>query len=235
MSRRQALNPRRLTKKQVEALISGGATPRPDLEQALENVSTRLGIRVYELPESRVLWVFGDTVSGIAGKGDIYTLDYCHRFIRWADRVNMDSAAGRASSVSHWFHFSRVRTDLPDRVSRLVEELGHLVMGTHASLELTYAGLDAASDYVASIGVQRAQLEIYDHLVAYVGEVIRLRTRGEWKVETRSPESYPCVVAAKHAVIMPINVVWSELSGLDSADFRKEAANEVRRARARYL
>ena len=35
--------------------------------------------------------------------------------------------------------------------------------------------------------------------------------------------------------IMPVNVVWSELGGLNRANLRREAANEVRRARATYL
>jgi hypothetical protein len=46
---------------------------------------------------------------------------------------------------------------------------------------------------------------------------------------------HPFVAAPKHAVIMPINVVLSELGGLNAADLRTGAANEVRRARASHF
>jgi hypothetical protein len=233
MAKRKALNERRLTKKEVAALLAGNATDRPDLEQELS--TPVLPIRTYELPDNRVLWVFQS--GGLAGKGDIYTLDYCHRFIGWAKRLKTDRSAGRYNSVSHWRYFSSTGAGIADKAAQLVQELEHAILGDRASLEMTYAGLDAASGHVESIGIAQAQTEIYDHLVAYVGEVIRLRTHGEWKIETHQgeEESYPFISAPRHAVIMPVNVVYSEMTGPGPADFRREAANEVRRARANYL
>jgi hypothetical protein len=129
--------------------------------------------------------------------------------------------------------------EVADRDSRppgtALGELGHAVFGTSSALEMSYAGLAAASAYVESIGFDRAEREVYDHLVAYVGEVIRVRTRGKWRIDRQQGEPYPYVAAPKHAVIMPINVVWSELGGLNPPDLRTEAANEVRRARAKYF
>jgi hypothetical protein len=235
MAKRKTLNERRLTRKQVAQLLEAGAVPRPDLDAAFLEADVGLRpVRLYELPDNRVLRVFHQEQSGLGGKGDIYTLDYCHRFIQWAHRVNANARAGRNNSVSHWYHFSKVRTALPDHVERLLAELGHAVFGTSSTLDMSYAGLAAASAYVESIGFDKAQREVYDHLVAYVGEVIRVRTRGEWRIDRRQGEPYPYIAAPKHAQIMPINVVWSELDGLHPADLRTEAANEVRRARAKF-
>jgi hypothetical protein len=235
VSRRKTLNERRLTKKQVAALVAEGARPRPDLEQ--EFADAGIGLRrprIYELQGGRILQVFTDQESGLGGRGDIYTIDYFQRFIAWSKRVDANAKAWRNSSVSHWFYHSKLRTDIPSKAPALIEELrGWLRV---PRLEMSYAGLDAASRYVDAIGFERAQETIYDHLVAYVGEVMRSRTHGSWMVETRNgQEPYPYVAAPKHSCIMPVNVVWSELDGLDSADLRREAANEVRRARMKYF
>jgi len=103
-------------------------------------------------------------------------------------------------------------------------------------LEIGYAGLDVASQYIDEVGFETAQNETYVHLVAYVGEVMRARTQGQWMIATANgPQAYPYIAALKHSVIMPVNVVRSALRGLDPADLRREAANEVRRARANYF
>jgi hypothetical protein len=230
--KRQALNERRLTKREVSQLLGAGAVRRRDLEAALSDARVGLRpMRCYELPENRVLWVFHEQESGLGGKGDIYTLDYSHRFVRWAHRVDADARAGRSTSVSHWYHFSQLRDALPGHADELVTQLRLAIVGSSSTLKMSYAGLDAASDYLESLGSERVEREWYDHLVAYVGEVIRVRTRGEWRIDRRQSPPYPYIAAPKHRAIMPINVVWSELAGLKPADLRTEAANEVRRAR----
>ena len=114
-----------------------------------------------------------------------------------------------------------------------LEELSQIILGPSSQLEISYAGLDVASQYIDDVGCERAQREIYDHLVAYVGEVIRVRTEGRWMM-AMGTEPYPYIAASEHSPIMPVNVLWSEVSGLDRANLRREAANEVRRARAKY-
>ena len=70
-------------------------------------------------------------------------------------------------------------------------------------------------------------------LVAYVGEVVRLRTKGVWKIGDEDPSRpYPYVAADRHARIMPINVVWGQLAGPDVVDLRRASADEVRTAKA---
>jgi len=89
MAQKRSLNERRLTKRQVQELISSGARPRPDLSAVL--ASTLLQPLVYELAGDRYLLVFGEQDPGLGGKGDIYAADDFHRFVRWTAKVDEDA------------------------------------------------------------------------------------------------------------------------------------------------
>jgi hypothetical protein len=229
MAHKRTLNEGRLTKRQVRELISSGARPRPDLSVAFE--STLLQPLVYELEGDRYLLVFGDQVSGLGGKGDIYSADDFGRFVRWTAKVHEDAKHGRQSSVGHWAYYSVLQHQLTSNIEPVVAQLRSAMSRTADDLDLSYESLDIVSEYVERIGVERAQQELYDHLVAYVGEVVRLRIQGRWEVRRDGPQPYPYLVGAMHDPTMPINVVWGELSGLAPVNLRAAAANEVRRKR----
>jgi hypothetical protein len=223
------LNARRLTKRQVQELISSGARARPDLSGAL--ASTLQPLLVYQLAGERYLLVFGEEASGLAGKGDIYTADDVYRFVRWRAKVDEDAKQGRQSSVGHWAYYSVLKDRLVINIDALVAELRAAMARTTDDLDFSYRSLDLVSAYVECIGVERAQQEIYDHLVAYVGEVLRLRIHGDWEVDRHHRHPHPYLVGAMHDPTTPINVVWGELSGLAPVNLRTAAANEVRRKR----
>jgi len=214
MAHKRTLNERRLTKRQVQELISSGARPRPDLSVALE--PTSLQPRVYELEGDRYLLVFGEQIPGLGGKSDIYAADAFRRFVDWIAKVDEDAKHGRHGSVADWAHYSALKHRLIANIDTLIAQLGSTMSQTTDKLDFSYQSLDVVSAYVEGIGVARAQQEIYDHLVAYVGEVLRLRIRGHWQVNNNSPwQPYPYLVGAMHDPVMPINVVCQELSGLD--------------------
>ncbi len=229
MAQKRTINERRLTKRQVQELISSGARPRLDLAAAL--ASTLLQPLVYELAGERYLLVFGEQVPGLGGKGDIYAADDFHRFVRWTAKVDEDAKHGRQSSVGHWAYYSALKHRLIANIDTLVAQLRSTMSRTADDLDFSYQSLDVVSAYVEGIGVERAQQEIYDHLVAYVGEVLRLRIHGRWEVNSVDRQPYPYLVGAKHDPTMPINVVWGELSGLAPVNLRAAAANEGRRTR----
>jgi hypothetical protein len=218
-----------LTKRQVQELISAGARPRPDLSVAFE--STLLQPLVYELGDDRYLFVFGGQIPGLAGKGNIYAADDFRRFVRWTAKVDEDAKHGRQGSVGHWAYYSVLKGRLIANIDTLVVQLRSTMSRTADDLDFSYQSLDIVSAYVEGIGVERAQQELYDHLVAYVGEVLRLRIQGHWEANNRDRQPYPYLVGAKHDPTMPINVVWQELSGLAPVNLRAAAANEVRRTR----
>jgi hypothetical protein len=235
MARRKSLNKRRLTRLQVEELIASGARPRPDLAVAFEETHPagyRDQPQVYELDGDRYLFVFDAMDPNLKGKGDIYRADDFFRAMRWTARVREDHAEGRASSVGHWAYYSTLKDRLISNIGKLVDDLRATMARPASDLDLSYQSLDLVSAYVEGIGVERAQQELYDHLVAYVGEVLRLRIQGSWQIDrARRPESYPYLASPKYDPTMPINVVWEQLSGLEPVDLRAAAANEVRRKR----
>jgi hypothetical protein len=228
MARNRTLNARRLTRRQVEELIASEAQLRLDLTEALDEAL--LQSRVYELPGDRFLLVFGG-VSGLGGKGDIYAGDDFRRFVRWTAKVDEDARHGRQGSTSHWTYYSPLKDRLISNVDALVEQLRATMSRTAHDLDFSYRSLDLVSEFVEGIGIERAQHEIYDQLVAYVGEVLRSRIHGHWELRRDDRQPYPYLVAAKHDPVMPINVVWSELSGYRPVSLRSAAANEIRRTR----
>jgi hypothetical protein len=228
MARKRTLNERRLTKREVQELIASGAQPRPDLTAALDEAV--LQSRVYELSGDRFLLVFGE-VSGLRGKGDVYAGDDFRRFVRWSAKVDEDARHGRQGSTSHWAYYSPLKDRLISNIDTLVAQLRATMSRTPDDLDFSYESLDLVSDYVEGIGIDRAQHELYDHLVAYVGEVLRSRMHGRWEISADHRHPHPYLVGAKHDPVMPINVVWGELSGYAPVNLRAAAANEVRRKR----
>ncbi len=234
MPRKKTINERRLTRRQVQELIASGAKPRPDLAATFEQTfSTGQNDQplVYELDGERYLFVFDAANPGLGGKGDIYSADSFHRFVRWTARVSEDNEHGRGSSVAHWAYYSALKDRLIPNVGTLIDQLRSRIGRTPEDLDLSYRSLDFVSEYVERIGVERTQQEIYDQLVAYVGEVLRRRIHGRWQLNGNDRQPYPYLVAARHGSVMPINVVWDQLSGLEPVGLRAAAANEVRGTR----
>ena len=228
MVRRRTLNERRLTRRQAEGLIASGARLRHDMTAALQDALPQS--RVHELPGDRFLLVFGE-LSGLRGKGDVYAAEAFHRFLRWCAKVEEDIRHARQGSTTHWAHYSPLKDRLISNIDTLVAELRLRMSQTADVLDFSYKSLDVVSEYVEGIGVERATLELYDHLIAYVGEVLRSRIGGRWDIGRDDRHPYPYLVGAKYDPVMPINVVWHELSGYAPANFRATAANEVRRKR----
>jgi hypothetical protein len=231
MGKKLTLNEKRLAKKQVKELIDGGAKPREDLMAALRAVSGMLAeTLVYELSDDRILLVYDPDGFSLPGKGDIWALDDFLRFVRGCQQNREDGLSGRSSSVDHWAYYSAFKEHLPERLPQLLAELPDKLGIDLEVQNLSYASLDPISARINEIGKERAKVEVYDHLVAYVGEVMRLRVQGTWRVETRDGrQPYPYVLSAIGGKLMPVNVAWGELVDFQPADLRREAANEVRR------
>lgn len=234
MTRRKTLNDRRLTRHQVQALIASGAKLRPELTKAFqEAMETGYRELVYALDAKRCLLVFDAKEPGVGGKGDIYSGEAFLRLLRWAEAVREDYDQGRGSSVDHWAHYSRLRHRLIANIDDAVRQL-RLAMGRDAhDLDLSYRSLDFVSLYIEGLGIAKARSTLYDQLVAYVGEVLRLRVDGRWELEKTCKQRFPYVSGSKHQVVMPINVVWQQLDGAEPVNFRAGAANEVRQASRR--
>lgn len=237
MPRKKCLNEKRLTRKQVNELIASGAVLHQEFTACFAETYWN-GYKnqpiVYQLKDDRFLCVFDPKEPGIGGKGDIYDRNYLLRWINWVQRVREDDRLGRNSSVDHWHFYSRHKTALIDRRETLMAELAARFNLSIAQLDYSYASLDRLSVSAETSGVEAVQQELYDHLVAYVGEVLRRRLQAkgigaEWTIDRpTSRTAYPAI-GADGWILMPINVVWNELRGLEAIDLRQGTTNEMRR------
>jgi hypothetical protein len=110
----------------------------------------------------------------------------------------------------------------------LEDELAQLLQLDKRRLDKSYASLDLVSTACAALEPNTIFQQLYDHLVAYVGEVIRQRVNGWWQLNTtHAGDNYPCI-SLEPVQYMPINVAWMAMHGMGPIDSRKEAANEIR-------
>lgn len=233
MGKKKTLNAKRLTKRQVQELIESEGRLHEEFTEFFEQTSStgyKDQPQVYELSDDRFLFVFDPKGISIPGKGDIYSREHFLRMIRWTQKVREDYANGRGSSIERWIYYSKHRVQLVDKIDELIDELVKCLVISYNQLDFSYKSLDILSDKAENYGSEKVQAELYDNLVAYVGEVIRRRVKGHWVVIRKDYPGceYP-IVSVNQGVLMPINVVWRELHGLEPMNLRKEAANEVRR------
>jgi len=240
MGHKNQLNARRLTKQQVQDLIRTEGKLHEEFTAFFEDKNSfwGKGDEVYELKDNRFLYVFDPKGISLPGKGDIYPSEYFQKFVQWMKRVRTDNAAGRSSSVDHWRFYSRYKSDLINHLNALGEELADKLGIDRNLLDKSYASLDLVSTACKKHSIDGVFESLYDNLVAYTGEVIRKRVNGVWAINTtHSGGEYPFISIGFDSVqYMTINATWCALNGIDPIDFRKEAANEIRReaSRANY-
>ncbi len=238
MGKKKSLNSKRLTKRQVQEIIESEGRLHEEFTEFFEqtfSTGCKDQPQVYELSNDRFLFVFDPKGISIPGRGDIYSKEYLLRMIRWTQKVREDYANGRGNSVDHWIYYSKHRVQLVHKIDELIDELVKCLVISYDQLDFSYKSLDILSDKAENYGSEKIQAEFYDNLVAYVGEVMRRRVKGHWVVVR---EDYPgCeypIISVNQGVLMPINIVWQELDGLEPMNLRKEAANEVRRFSLSY-
>lgn len=237
MGKKKCLNSKRLTKKQVQELIeSEGRLHKEFTDFFEETYSTgyKNQPQVYELSNNRFLFVFDPKGISIPGRGDIYSEEYFLRMIRWTHKVREDYANGRGSSVEHWIHYSKHKAQLINKIDELIDELVRYLNISKAQLDFSYKSLDILSMKAEDYELDKVQAELYDNLVAYVGEVMRRSVEGNWVIREDCPCCEYPLIGVNESTLMPINVVWQELAGLEPMNLRKEAADEVRRFSLRY-
>ncbi|WP_426671372.1 hypothetical protein ACPPVU_09055 [Mucilaginibacter sp. McL0603] len=238
MGNPKSLNEKRLTKKQVQQIITSEGRLHEEYTECFKDIYASGYIQqdlVYELSNDRFLFVFDPQEKSIGGKGDIFTKDYLIRRIKWRQRVKDDYANNRGSSVSHWRFYSKHKNDFIKQVDVLITELAKILNIDIKNLNKTYKSLDIVSESIEQYGIDNAIINIYDNLVAYIGEVVRTQVDGNWEINSNSSGGpYPYIdIGLKRIQYMPINIVWDCLHGLEIVDFRKAAGNEARQVGAK--
>lgn len=233
MAHKRTLNKKRLTRKQVQELIESEGKLHEEFTIFFE-VTDSTGYKdqplVYELPNDRFLFVFDPNELSTPGKGDIYPKEYFLKFVQQTQQIREDCANNRGNSVAHWYYYSRYKVELINHIDELIHELGEQLQINHQQLDLSYMSLDILSKKISAYGINQIQSNLYDNLVAYVGEILRQRKNGQWAINSDSIDiKYPYISAGVNGVMMPINVVWLEITDIEPMNLRKQTANEVRR------
>ena|SRR6478735_2503128 len=233
MAKSKALNDKRLTRKQVLEIIRTEGRFHDEYSSVFKETYADGYVKqdkVYELPGDRFLFVFDEKDPSLPGKGDIYSKEYFDRFIKWSLRIEEDAILGRASSVDHWRYYSKFKAEILEHIDELLVGLSERLLIAPELLNKSYASLDLVSKACEECGVENVINDLYDHLVVYVGEVIKSRVSGHFMInEMNSGGRYPYVaIDIKKIQYMPVNVVWTCLGGLEPVNLRKAAADEVR-------
>ena len=229
----KTLNKTRLTKKQVQEIIeSEGHLHDGYTEFFSENYGGGSSKRdlVYELPNDRFLYVYDPDGVSIPGKGDIFSKELFLKRIERLKRIREDIKYQRSSSVSHWRYYSKNKNNLILLTDSLVHELADNLSIDRDKLDKSYQSLDLVSYQSQAQSLDYLFTNLYDNLVAYIGEVIKERIKGQWDInQTHAGGEYPFIsLGLKNVQHMPINAAWTAMTGIDPIDFRKETANEVR-------
>jgi hypothetical protein len=231
MGQRRTLNQKRLTKKEVQEIIMTEGRIHDEYTKFFEETYVTGYVKqdkVYELTGDRFLYVFDET--GLRGKGDIYSKDYFLKWKKRIERIREDYKNNRGSSVSHWLYYSKYKSHILDHQEQLLTELSDRLKIDQNKLDRSYKSLDLVSAACSQLDFEFIFRNLYDNLVTYVGEVIKLRVDGAWAInKTHAGGEYPYIsIGLEQVQYMPINATWSSFDGLDPIDFRKQAADEVR-------
>ena len=234
MPKRNTLNNKRLSKSEVNNLIRTKGTLHEEFSKFFEETYASGHIKkdlVYELDDGSFLYVFDQKEDYIGGKGDIYPKEYFFRWVDWAKRVKKDYSNGRGSSVEHWHYYSTNKGQIINRVDELISDLVIELKIETQILDRSYKSLDIINKRAESYGAENLIKNLYDNLICYVGEVLKRRVKGEWKLCNEAfGINFPYIdIGNSNVKYMPINVVWSEIGGLNEMNFRTATANEVRR------
>lgn len=149
-----------MLRSQIDGLVANGRLdPR---------LSKGLVANVYEMPDGRVLLVYGDRIAFL---DDSYA-----ELVKW-----FDANAHRTGTIEEMF---------PQR-ERFAEMVPDLIASLPHELRMQGKTLDFTGESVAEIdrAIRRQsrsdllRVEVYSALIAYVGEVMRVRTGSRWEME----------------------------------------------------
>lgn len=233
MANKNTLNKSRLNKKQVQELLQNEGIIHDEYSKIFEETYASGFVKqdlVYELSNDRYLYVFDPAGMIIPGKGDIYAGAYFRKwveFIRWALESGTYS---RGSSADHWLYHSKHKAGIIEHIDTLISELATVLSIENDRLDKSYASLDILSNRIAQFGRSNTFSTLYDNLVAYIGEVIRVHINGVWKVtqlpnsNSACPSIYLNGLGIHYSVI---NAVWAALHSIE-INLRAETTKIVR-------
>lgn len=172
------LNKKRLTQKETKEMIQHGAT----LDLIKNSVFNWVDFQkneVYNLPDGNILYVHGD--FGYPDKSDIYSKEVFEQWYLSMKTKRRYHELGLGSSL-HWFlHYSNFKQSLIEHIEEAKEQLNGVLNVQKTQLDYSLNSLDIITNKVLEIGLDEKEDVLMDGVIAYIGEVIRIKIDGKWK------------------------------------------------------
>lgn len=226
MARSVTLNKKRLTRREVQALLAGGHNFNAQVTLEHNLLFDPPSSDMYDCPDGNFLLVFKDT-----GKGDIWPREI---ILRENERNRREAALPQLRSMHNaqrWFYFSRAKNSFSRQIAELASGLFPKLGLREAAGNYSYASMDALSAMLNTMPTAAIEEEWYDDIVAYTGEVMRGRMPGSyWHFIPEEGENYPFIRNSETGILCdPIVPLWMSLIGGSLIDLRAETRAEMRR------
>ena len=185
--------------------------------------------QVFLISNNKILYI-QEVNQKRGGKGVIFEKQYFDNFIFKLKRMKDDIENGRNSNIQHWHFYSLNKNSIIDKVDELLKELAKKLEIDIKQLDYSTRSLDLLSKLVFEFGNVKAMTEIYDNLVIYIGQIIKINSKKETNWNLESSFNFPIITTEfKNINFNPINIVWEELTNYERIDFRKAYGKEMRR------
>ena len=147
-----------------------------------------------------------------------------------ADELRAQGKHGDSTELNSSPEYSLLEDeDFPNKVEVLIEGLRSHLGLPESALDRSIASvrvIDLAIEH--TIGEEQALQEIFPNIVAYLGEVIRIRANGRWVMQKRSMLGalYPCIISSSGNAYDPARYAYRALSDSEE-DFDLHDAVEM--------
>jgi|GEM_PF-6683692 len=225
---------KRLSKKEVKDFIEnqGAKLHKEYTELYYEKYFTGFTQEdlVYELPNGNFFYVYDPKGIVLPGKGIYYERNQFLGHVRLDKMLKENKSQKIFSSWDHWKYYSKLGLELIHKGDENLENLSNILGLEMGELDFTYKSLGKIDFKIKNIPQSYAFQTLYDPLVYFVGEIIRIRVDGKWAInEYEDGETFPFIaVENSNLQYRPINIVWSQLIGINPCNLRKATADEIK-------
>ena len=228
MNRRITINEKKLTKPQVQELLkNGGAVYDKQVSHIINMDIGFNALDIYKLADGNYLYV---SAVQAPGKGDIWPKAYVEKEVARLQRQQKKPILKDMSNVEHWYYFSKVKKRFPTQVSPLISSLFSELALSKRHMDYSYDSLDRLSKRLNELGGEVVERELYDGIVAYLGEMLIRKVDGTWSFDEDKNLGLPIrpkiVTSYPWVWFDPITPVFLSFSEPEFT-LRRNLANEI--------
>lgn len=229
MAKRITINEKRLTKQQVQELLNSGAVYDKQVSNTINKDMGYKALDIYKLADGNYLYVWK---SIDPGKGDIWPKEYVEKEVAKLKRERKRPELKKMSNVDHWYYFSKVKDDFPNQIQALIQSLFLRLGLSEKNIDYSYDSLDLVAEKLNAVGEEVVENELYDGIVAYLGEILIRKVEGKWDFRRNADAQTtvrPLIVTSHRWVWYdPITPIFLALRDVEGFTLRRNLVDEIR-------